>query len=527
MRVTAVLLLLTTASVFTVQPSCLAVEKWPDIAEAELSDDALLTMVQRHTFEYFWSGAESHSGWARERYHLDEPEFDQTLTTSGGTGFGLMAILVGIERGFVTRDEAVARLEKILTFAKKADRFHGVWPHWIEGDTANVRPFSDKDNGGDLVETSFLAQGLICVRQYFRNGNERDQQLARLADELWRSIEWNWHQGPNRENVLFWHWSPDFGWEMNFRIRGYNECLITYVLAASSPTFPVTADVYHEGWAEGGAIGADSAYLGIPLKLRHQGVRSTCGPLYWAHYSFLGLDPRGLKDRYADYWQHNRSHVRMVREHSIRNPGGFAGYGKSCWGLTSSYGLNFYNGHSPENDEGTIAPTAALSSFPYEPQFCMETLRFFYSEHQQHLFGKFGFFDAFNLQHNWFPQRYLAIDQGPTIVMIENHRSGLLWKLFMSSEEIQTGLQKLGFQFRSPDFAETDCPKTDDQGLVRGRANACRRSPNRATVKERHESLPGTCPSPRCQGSCETPRFSRRRNASGRLLNRSDAIIPR
>ncbi len=443
--------------------SCLAAENRPESVQDELTDEAMLTLVQRQTFEYFWSGAESHSGWARERIHIDEPAFDQTLTTSGGTGFGLMAILVGIERGFVTRTEAVERLEKILTFAWKADRFHGVWSHWVEGDSGRVRPFSAKDNGGDLVETSFLAQGLICVRQFFRNGDERERQLSQLADELWRSIEWNWHQGPDREDVLYWHWSPDFAWEMNFRIRGYNECLITYVLAASSPTFPVPADVYHKGWAESGAIRADSAYLGIPLKLRHQGVRSTCGPLYWAHYSFLGLDPRGLKDRYADYWQENRNHVRMIREHCIRNPGHFAGYGRDCWGLTSSYALKFYNGHSPENEEGTISPTAALSSFPYEPEFCMEALRGFYSKHKDRLFGKFGPYDAFNVQENWFPQRYLAIDQGPIIVMIENHRSGLLWNLFMSSQEIQTGLQALDFEFRRPQSEILDRSRSSQQ----------------------------------------------------------------
>lgn len=412
-----------------------------------LSDDELMTVVQKSTFEYFWDGAEKNSKWARERIHIDEPGIDETLVTSGGTGFGVMAILVGIERQFVSRSAAVERLEAILDFAARADRFHGVWPHWLHGDSGKVKPFGDDDDGADLVETSFLAQGLICIRQYFANGNERERKLANQADELWREIEWDFFRGGEKENVLFWHWSPRVGWKMNFRIRGYNECLITYVLACSSPKHAVDAAAYHEGWAETGAIQEPRTYLGVPIELKHQGVKQSCGPLFWAHYSFLGLDPRGLKDRYADYWELNRAHVQMVHAHCIANPGKFVGYSEDCWGLTSSYAINFYNANSPENDQGTISPTAALSSFPYEPSYCMEALRYFYEKQGTRLFGKYGFYDAFNLQHDWFPPRYLAIDQGPIVIMIENQRSGLLWKLFMSAPEVQQGLTRLDFEF--------------------------------------------------------------------------------
>ncbi|MEL6104431.1 MAG: glucoamylase family protein [Planctomycetota bacterium] len=410
------------------------------------SDEALLTLTQERTFQYFWSGAESNSMAARERIHLDAPEKDQTLVTSGGTGFGLMAILVGIERGFVAREDAVRRLQRILNFLKSADRFHGAWPHWIHGDTGRMRPFSPKDDGGDLVETSFLAQGLLCVRQYFAEGNTAERELAALADDLWRGIEWNWYRGADQEDVLFWHWSPKNQWQMNFRIRGYNECLITYVLAASSPTHAIPASVYHSGWADAGKILADHSAYGITIPLKHQGVTEYCGPLFWSHYSFLGLDPRQLKDRYADYWSLNRDHVRMVRRYCMDNPGEFRGYSAQCWGLTSSYSLRGYRGHRPGNDEGTIAPTAALSSMPYTPKETMEVLRHLHDTHGTRLFGRYGFYDAFNEGNNWFPQRYLAIDQGPIVIMIENQRSGLLWRLFMSSPEVQRGLQKLGFQ---------------------------------------------------------------------------------
>ncbi len=425
-----------------------------DGATEILSDDQLLTLVQRRTLNFFWDGAEANSLAARERIHLDDPGDDAHCVTSGGTGFGLMAILVGVERGFVDRSEAVGRLERILDFFENADRFHGAWPHWLHGDTGKVRPFSDKDDGGDLVETSFLAQGLLCVRQYFRLGNQRERKLARQADELWRQIDWDWYRGPERENVLFWHWSPNHGWDMNFRIRGYNECLLTYVLAAASPTHPVPPAVYHQGWAGGGSIQGETREYGIPLSLRHQGVQRYCGPLFWAHYSFLGLDPRGLKDRYADYWEHNRNHLRMVHAYCVDNPKSHAGYGNDCWGLTSSYAVTGYSGHRPENDEGTIAPTAALASFPYEPEKCMAALRFFYEQQGDKLFGEYGFYDAFNLDRDWFPRRYLAIDQGPVVVMIENYRSGLLWNLFMSCPEVRSGLAKVGMTSVKPNGRE-------------------------------------------------------------------------
>ena len=415
-----------------------------------ISDQALMTLVQRTTFQYCWGGAESNSLATRERYHVDQPKLDQHVVTSGGTGFGLMAMIVAIERDFVSREEAVTRIERILNFLKSADRFHGVWPHWMDGRSGKVLPFSPKDDGGDLVETSFLAQGLLCLRQYFANGNARERRLAGTADELWREIQWDWHRGPQQEDVLYWHWSPQHAWEMNFRIRGYNECLITYVLAASSPTHPVPADVYHNGWAEGGRIQGATEKHGIRLGLQHQGVDNSCGPLFWAHYSFLGLDPRGLKDRYAAYWQENRNHVRMIHAHCVTNPHEYPGYSEKCWGLTASYSPNGYAGHCPTADNGTITPTAALASFPYEPKLSTDAMRYFYEELGDKVMGKYGFYDAFNVKENWYPQRYLAIDQLPIVCMIENHRSGLLWDLFMSSKEVQDGLQKLDFSFNKP-----------------------------------------------------------------------------
>lgn len=425
-------------------------QKKTDSKPAEtISEDSLLTLTEAKTFQYFWDGAEPTSGAARERFHVDGeyPDNDKNVVTSGGTGFGVMAILVGIERHFVSRQQGVERLTRIVGFLERADKFHGVWPHWCNGETGKVKPFGEKDNGADLVETSYLMQGLLCVRQYFQDGNEDEKKLAARIDQLWKSVEWDWHR--NGKNILYWHWSPNYKWEMNFGIEGYNECLITYILAASSPTHGVPAEVYHQGWARSGGIKNDSAHqqYGLHLDLKHNGAQQYGGPLFWSHYSFLGLDPRHLKDKYADYWKHNVNHVMINYKYCVENPKKFKGYGENCWGLTASYSTKGYAAHSPGEDLGVISPTAALSSFPYSPEESMRALKYFYYNLGDKVLGPYGFYDAFSEQDNWFTQRYLAIDQGPEIVMIENYRTGLLWKLFMSCPEVKDGLTKLGFTY--------------------------------------------------------------------------------
>ncbi len=409
-----------------------------------LSDEALLDSVERRTFNYFWDGAEPTSGMARERFHVDGeyPENDKHIVTSGGSGFGILAVLAGIDRGYVTREEGLSRMEKIVSFLERADTFHGAFPHWWNGETGKVKPFGKKDNGGDLVETSFVIQGLLAVHQYYKDGTEAEKALAARIDKVWKSVEWSWFR--NGENVLFWHWSPEYGWEMNFRVRGYNECLIMYILAAASPTYGVPAEVYHEGWAENGAIAEPHVVEGYPLQLRYQGTQA--GPLFWAHYSFLGLDPRGLKDRYANYFDEMRNYTLVNRAYCLRNPKQYKGYGQDCWGLTASYSVKGYAAHAPneQEDQGVISPTAALSSIVYTPDESMEVMRHLYSMGDK-VWGPYGFYDAFSETDNWYPQRYLAIDQGPIVVMIENHRSQLLWKLFMSHPDVQQGLRKLGF----------------------------------------------------------------------------------
>lgn len=399
-----------------------------------VSDDELLTLVQRQTFRYFWDFAHPVSGLARERNTSGE-----TVTT-GGSGFGLMAVLVGVERGFISREEGVQRLRKVIGFLASADRFHGAWSHWLNGTTGKVIPFSPNDNGGDLVETSFLAAGMLAVRQYLNPADAGEKQLIDQINVLWNGIEWDWYtQGGQK--VLYWHWSPDKGWIMNHAIRGYNEALITYLLAASSPAHPVAAEVYHEGWAANGSMKNGRDFYGITLPLGSD----YGGPLFFAHYSFLGINPHDLSDRYANYWTQNVSHSLINRAHCMANPNKFVGYGVDCWGLTASDGDQGYYAHSPTADRGVVSPTAAVSSMPFTPEESMQALKFFYYTLGDRLWGEYGFYDAFNLTAGWTAGSYLAIDQGPIIIMIENYRSGLLWNLLMQAPEVKEGLTKLGF----------------------------------------------------------------------------------
>lgn len=406
-----------------------------------LTDEELLDLVQSQTFRYFWDFAHPTSGLIRERGRLSKGPTD--VVTIGGTGFGLMTIIVAIERGIIGKEEGLDRLLQMVIFLnEKATRHYGAWPHWLNGETGETVPFSPNDDGGDLVETAFLFQGLLTVKQYFTDDSEKETQLRDLINKLWDSMEWDWYTQGGQE-VLYWHWSPNFGWEKDHKITGWNEALIVYILAASSDKHGVEPSVYHNGWAKSGAMINNKEFYGHKLPLG----KDLGGPLFFAHYSFLGLDPRNLKDQYANYWDQNVNHTLINRQYCIDNPKDFLGYHSQSWGLTASYSTNGYSAHSPKNDLGVITPTAALSSFPYTPNESMEMLRWLYESQKQFLWRDYGFIDAFSKTDNWYADGYLAIDQGPIIIMIENYRSGLLWDLFMSCPEIQQGLDKLGFTY--------------------------------------------------------------------------------
>lgn len=402
-----------------------------------ISDDELLTLIQQQTFKYFYDYAHPVSGLARERFGSGD------VVTSGGSGFGIGALVVGMHRGFISRSEGVNRMQKIVGFLETADRFHGAWSHWINGSSGDVIPFSTKDNGGDLVETAFLVQGLLTMRQYLDASNAAEADLIARITELYNTVEWDWYTRGG-QNTLYWHWSPEYNWDMNFKLAGYNETLITYILAAASPTHTISASAYHQGYARSGAIKNGKAFYGYTLPVGFD----YGGPLFFAHYSFIGLDPRNLSDSYANYWTQNVNHSLINWKHCALNPKKYPNYNEFCWGLTASDIPSGYGVSEPTNDRGVITPTAAVSSLPYTPEQSMNAIRYFYYIVGDRLWGPYGFYDAFSVSQSWWASSYLAIDQGPEICMIENYRSGLLWDLFMSAPEIQSGLNKLGYSYK-------------------------------------------------------------------------------
>lgn len=395
-----------------------------------ISREALLDKVQAQTFKYFWDFAHPASGMIRER------NTSQSTVTTGGTGFGVMAILAGIERKFITRNEGLERVRKIMAFLEKADSYHGAYAHWYNGETGKTQPFSAKDNGADLVETSFLFMGLLTAAEYFG-----DADLSRRVDALYQKIEWSFFL--NGTESLFWHWSPDYGFELNLKIRGWNEALMVYVLAAGSEKYAIEKANYVNGWTHNGTFANGSQYHGIRLPLGPD----YGGPLFMSQYSFLGLNPFRLADDYiADYSVQCRDHTLINRAYCMENPGRFPGYNRYSWGLTASDNPGGYSAHSPRNDKGVITPTAALGSFPYTPEQSMEALEFFYYKIGDRLWGEYGFKDAYSVKDDWYASSYIAIDQGPIIIGIENYRSGLLWKNFMKSRHVKSGLDRLGFR---------------------------------------------------------------------------------
>lgn len=423
------------------QPRPVATGPVPDRAPyfAPNENSEYFNTVQQGAFRYFRDFAHPVSGMAPERTATPN------VVTTGGTGFGVLGLVAGAYRGWITREQAAGQLLKISRFLQKAERFHGAWSHWLDGTTGRAVPFSPYDDGGDLVETAFLMNGLLASAQYFNRNTPQETQLRQLIDRLYREVEWDWYV---HEGRLLWHWSPRHGWKMNHGIGGFNECLITYVLALGSPTHPITPEVYVRTWKqlEPSHYRNGRTFLGYRLPLGFD----YGGPLFFSHYSFLTTDPRTMQDEDANYWQLNLAHTLINRAYCLEKAPEKFGYSEENWGLTASDDHQFYGAHRPGDDNGTISPTAAMSAFPYTPWYSMQALKHLYRREGNRLFGPYGFYDAYNKLAGWYSNQYLAIDQGPMVVMMENYRSGLLWQLGSRVSYLQKGLDKMGI--RVPDY---------------------------------------------------------------------------
>jgi hypothetical protein len=425
-----------------------------EAATRVLSDDELLTMMQRACFLYYWEGADPHSGMTRENIPGDD-----RIVATGASGFGIMSLTVGVDRHFITRGEGVERLTKIVNFLEHADRYHGAWSHYMNGATGHTMPvFGMLDNGGDLVETSFLMQGLLAARQYFHGSDPAEQSLYRRITQLWQSVEWDWYRQTPQSDFLYWHWSSEWAFQIHHPLIGFNETMITYVLSIASPTHGVPASMYYSGWAsqsemaqhyrqgwsgttDGNHYSNGNTYFGIKLDV---GV-GRGGPLFFTHYSFMGLDPHSFHDHYTkSYFENNRNIALINRAYAVANPKHYEGYGADAWGLTASDGPHGYAAQAPDeaDDIGNITPTGALASFPYTPDASMAALKHYYRDFGDRMWGIYGLHDAINPSGDWVSPIYMGLNQAPIVAMIENYRSGLIWKNFMSNPEIGALLKK-------------------------------------------------------------------------------------
>ena len=420
----------------------------------EMTDDELLTMLQEACFRYYWKAAHPDAGMS-----LENIPGDDRVVAVGAAGFGVMALMAGNERGFITREQGLERITKIVGFLEKAPRYHGAWAHFLNGYTAQTMPvFGRFDNGADLVETAFLIQGLLAARQYYNGSSPAEQSLYKRITKLWEEVEWDWFRKNANSEALYWHWSPDWKWHINHRLTGWNEVMIVYLLAIASPTHAVPANLYYTGWAgqseeavkyrqgwgettDGDHYFNGKTYYGIKLDV---GVGKG-GPLFFTHYSYIGFDPHALTDRWTNYFENNRNIALINRAYSIENPEKHKGYGPDAWGLTASDDPWGYGAHEPKpkQDNGTITPTGALASFPYTPEESMVALKHYYRDMGHQLWGIYGPRDAYNLEQNWVSPIYMGLNQAPIVAMVENHRTGLIWKMFMQNPEIKTMLDRL------------------------------------------------------------------------------------
>lgn len=401
----------------------------------------LLDNWQKKTFNYFYEGA-SPTGMALE----GNDRGDGGVVTSGGSGFGVMALVVGMERKWITRETGVAQLLKIVKFLGKAERFHGVWSHWYNQD-GTAHPFGSQVDTGDLIETSFMVAGLLAANEYLTDNVAYEKEVRDSIESFMQTIEWDFYAGTDG---LYWLWEQpkNLKW---LKIQGWNEGMIAYILAMGAPDHQkISADIYDKGFFNSGSIHITGRqFSGYPLELGE----SKGGPLFFSHYSFLGLNPHLMEDKYVNYWMQNQAHTLINRHYCVYEANTSYLYSEKDWGLTACYGTapnTDYKARSPLNDDGVIAPTAALSAFPYTPFYSTQVLMRLNSDDMVH--GKYGFADSYSPSARTAEKRHLAIDQGPIVVMMENYRSGLIWNLMMKNKYVIRGLQAA--QISTPVYAE-------------------------------------------------------------------------
>jgi hypothetical protein len=432
--------------------------------------DPLLEDVQERTFRFFWETAEPETGLVPDRW--PKPPF----SSIAAVGFALNAYAIGVERGYVTRAAARERTLTTLRFLVEAQQdmspdqatgYQGFFYHFVNFTTG--KRYGDSELS--TVDTALLIGGVLFAGGYFDQDHPEEKEIRRIADELYKRVNWPWAIQLNPDIRMAWSPELQFG---GHDWRGYNEAMLVFILALGSPTYPTSQDSWH-AWT--------SDYYQYWGTLEGQ-THLTFGPMFGHQYTHVWVDLRGIKDEFMwplnmDYFENSRRAVLAQRAYAIRNPMDWKGYGPNIWGITASDGpgdhalpylgqtRHFYSyaargvGLTDVVDDGTIAPTAALGSLPFAPEVVLPAVKEMHKRYGRHIYGKYGFVDAFNpsfdydvpLRHGkrvrgagWVSDEYLGIDQGPIISMIENYRSELIWTVMKRNEYLRTGLKRAGFE---------------------------------------------------------------------------------
>jgi hypothetical protein len=401
-----------------------------------LDDEAFLDLVQRTAFDYFWYETNPANGLIKDR------SSDPSLSSIAAVGFGLSALTVGIDRGWISREAGRARVLTTLTFLwnsphgpePDATGYKGFYYHFLDMQTGR----RDGDSELSTIDTALLLGGVLHVQQYFDQADATEDQIRALADAIYRRVEWPWMQV--RAPKVCHGWTPERGFLL-YDWGGYNEAMILYLLALGSPTFPI----HPEAWAAWTSSYAWETHYGHAFVV--------FPPLFGHQYSHVWVDFRDIQDPYMrdkglDYFENSRRATLANRAYAIANPHGWADYGENVWGLTASDIPSSYRarGAPPgESDDGTITPTAVGGSLVFTPRESLAALRYMYTTYRTRLWGPYGFKDAFNPSIKWFASDYLGIDQGPFVLMLENYRTGRIWNVLMPHAAIQRGLKRAGF----------------------------------------------------------------------------------
>ena len=420
---------------------------------AAITDAALLDSLQRTSFQYFWDQGSSVTGLIRDRNTGGSP------ASTASTGFGLSAICIGIDHGWVSRTDGATRVLTALQVLWNMPQgnatsgtigYKGLYWHWLDMSTA-TRTW---DSELSTIDTALLFAGIMDAREYFTSNTGDEPQIRALADSITSRADWAFMKngGPG----LKMGFKPGVTGFSGFGTwTGYNEAMIMYIIAIGSHTHPVPSSDW-KTWTSGYNWSTQFGYTYLIFP-----------PLFGHQYSHCWIDFRAVQDTFmmthsSNYFENSTRATLAQRAYAIANPGGKVGYGANLWGLTASdvpppTGYNARGAPPAQNDDGTITPTAPISSIPFAPTECLAVAHNLWDNYGTFLWGPYGFKDAFNLTSNpdWYDTDYLGIDQGPIIMMIENYRNNAVWNRFMKHPDIVRGMFLAGF---SGSFAGVPTP---------------------------------------------------------------------